>query len=292
MIPLQFALRRRMMMARGLLPSEYTQVEYIQGIGSQYIDTGFVVNKSDNYVLEIDGLFLSQAQAYQGCNGYMQFFTSSKYGISGDSSVAVGNRNTVRVEYANQTEKLFVDGAQIESKSWSTYNGSNVKLGILRLGDVYNGWFTGPIAQGMIYGYKVWKNNILVSECVPCVRNSDNKVGVYDIIQKNFITNAGAGTFIAPGMKIYTVKSYGSENGFRASVTVDDVNVKYATISVVEGARCTVSLANDNNAYNSVIVNNATVAGGFGSVSYTFTIDSNTIIENGYFDYIECRITK
>lgn len=279
-------------MAGGLLPGEYTQVEYIQGIGSQYIDTGFVVNKSDNYVLEIDGLFLSQAQAYQGCNGYMQFFTSSKYGISADSSVAVGNRNTVRVEYANQTEKLFVDGVQIESKSWSAYNGSNVKLALFRMGDINNGWYNGAAAQGMIYGYKVWKNNILVSECVPCVRKSDNKVGVYDIIQKNFITNAGAGTLIAPGMKIYTVKSYGSENGFRASVTVDDVNVKYATISVVEGARCTVSLANDNNAYNKVIVNNVMVAGAFGSVSYTFTIDSNTIIEHGYFDYIAFKITK
>lgn len=155
MIPLQFALRRRMMMAGGLLPNGYTQVDYIQGIGSQYIDTGFVVNKPDNYVLEIDGLFPSQAQAYQGCNGYMQFITSSKYGISGDSSVAVGNRNTVRVEYANQTEKLFVDGAQIESKSWSAYNGANVKLGILRLGDVNNGWFNGTVAQGTIYGYKI-----------------------------------------------------------------------------------------------------------------------------------------
>ena len=64
------------------LPTEYQEVEYIQSSGTQYIDTGFVVNKSDSYVLEIDGLFPSQAQVYQGCNGYMQFFVSSKYGIS------------------------------------------------------------------------------------------------------------------------------------------------------------------------------------------------------------------
>ena len=177
------------------LPTEYQEVEYIESSGTQYIDTGFVVNKSDSYVLEIDGLFPSQAQAYQGCNGYMQFITSSKYGISGDSSVAVGNRNTVRVEYANQTEKLFVDGAQIESKSWSAYDGSDVKLALFRLGDINNGWFTGTIAQGTIYGYKVWKNNILVSECVPCVRNSDNVAGVYDVIREQFITNVGSGVF-------------------------------------------------------------------------------------------------
>ena len=212
----QFALRRRMMMAKGLLPNGYTQVDYIQGTGSQYIDTGFLVNKNDNYVLEIDGLFPSQAQVYQGCNGYMQFITSSKYGISGDSSVAVGNRNTVRVEYANQIEKLFVDGVQIESKSWSTYSGVNVKLGVLRMGDVNNDWFNGGAASGTIYGYKVWKNNILVSECVPCVRNSDGVAGMYDVIREQFITNAGSGAFKFPAILPFGLK-YSGDAGYTVS---------------------------------------------------------------------------
>lgn len=60
-----------MMRKQTCLPSEHTQVDYIQGTGSQYIDTGFLVNKSDNYVLEIDGLFPSQSQAYSGGNEYI-----------------------------------------------------------------------------------------------------------------------------------------------------------------------------------------------------------------------------
>lgn len=177
------------------LPQGYQEVEYIESSGTQYIDTGFVVNKSDNYVLEIDGLFPSQAQTYQGCNGYMQFFVSSKYGISNESSISVGNRDTVRIAYANQTATLTVNGSQAESKSWASYSGADVKLGVLRMGDPNNGWFSGGAASGTIYGYKVWKNNILVSECVPCVRNSDNVAGVYDVIREQFITNAGSGIF-------------------------------------------------------------------------------------------------
>lgn len=217
MIPLQFALRRIMMMAGGLLPSGYTRVDYIQGIGSQYIDTGFVVNKSDNYVLEIDGLFPSQAQTYQGCNGYMQFFVSSKYGISNESSISVGNRDTVRIAYANQTATLTVNGSQAESKSWASYSGANVKLGVLRMEDTNNGWFSGGAASGTIYGYKVWKNNILVSECVPCVRNSDNVAGVYDIIREQFITNAGSGAFKFPVVLPFGLKYSGD-----ADYTVSD----------------------------------------------------------------------
>lgn len=219
MIPLQFALRRRMMMVGGLLPSGYTRVDYIQGTGSQYIDTGFVVNKSDNYALEIDGLFPSQAQTYQGCNGYMQFFVSSKYGISNESSISVGNRDTVRIAYANQTATLTVNGSQAESKSWASYSGANVKLGILRMGDVNNGWFNGGAASGTIYGYKAWKNNILVSECVPCVRNSDNVAGVYDVIREQFITNAGSGAF---AFKLPVILPSGLKYSGDAEHTIND----------------------------------------------------------------------
>lgn len=289
MIPLQFALRRRMMMAGGLLPNGYTQVDYIQGIGSQYIDTGFVVNKPDNYVLEIDGLFPSQAQAHQGCNGYMQFITSSKYGISGDSSVAVGNRNTVRVEYANQTEKLFVDGAQIESKSWSAYNGANVKLGILRLGDVNNGWFNGTVAQGTIYGYKIWKNNILVSECIPCVRNSDNIAGVYDVIREQFITNAGTGTFFIPGEEItaWTVTLTGNHIKSTVNNSIVYNNTEYTTgsFAVVDGEIIRVHWSNrDETNYGRVLLNGTLVAGGvLGQKGYySYTVSSNCVIEGTY----------
>lgn len=219
MIPLQFALRRRMMRQTSLLPSGYTLVDYIQSTGSQYIDTGFVVNKSDNYVLEVDGLFPSQAQVYQGCNGYMQFFVSSKYGISNESSISVGNRDTVRIAYANQTATLTVNGSQAESKSWASYSGANVKLGILRMGDVNNGWFNGGAASGTIYGYKAWKNNILVSECVPCVRNSDNVAGVYDVIREQFITNAGSGAF---AFKLPVILPSGLKYSGDAGYTVSD----------------------------------------------------------------------
>lgn len=177
------------------LPQGYQEVEYIKSSGTQYIDTGFVVNKSDNYVLEIDVLFPSQAQVYQGCNGYMQFFVGSKYGISNESSISVGNRDTVRIAYANQTTTLTVNGSQAESKSWASYSGANVKLGVLRMGDPNNGWFSGGAASGTIYGYKVWKDEVLVSDCIPCVRNSDNVAGVYDVIREQFITNVGSGVF-------------------------------------------------------------------------------------------------
>lgn len=274
MIPLQSALRRRMMMAGGLLPSGYTLVNYIQSTGSQYIDTGFVVNKSDNYVLEVDGLFPSQAQVYQGCNGYMQFFVSSKYGISNESSISVGNRDTVRIAYANQTATLTVNGSQAESKSWASYSGANVRLGILRMGETNNGWFSGGAASGTIYGYKVWKNNILVSECVPCVRNSDSVAGMYDVIREQFITNAGSGTFKFPVILPFGLKYSGD-----ADYTIN--NNKHI-VKLLSSGILTVHKALNANVYllaggggGAVMGNVGTAAGGGGGGNDSFNVTLN-----------------
>ena len=242
------------------LPTEYQEVEYIQSSGTQYIDTGFVVNKSDSYVLEIDGLFPSQAQVYQGCNGYMQFFVSSKYGINNESSISVGNRDTVRIAYANQTATLTVNGSQAESKSWASYSGANVKLGVLRLGDTNNGWFNGGAASGTIYSYKVWKDEVLVSDCIPCYRKSDNIVGLYDLVNGVFYTNAGTGNFakgknsnshsdvvITPGGVIpmrYALRrrmmmaALGSDIDVAAlSITYTGAHTDYGMVTMSDGAR-------------------------------------------------------
>lgn len=39
-------------------------------------------------------------------------------------------------------------------------------------------------------------NNELVRKFIPCVRNEDNKIGMYDYITKNFYTNQGTGEFL------------------------------------------------------------------------------------------------
>ena len=198
-IPFAAALRRRMLMVEGLLPSGYTQVDYIQGTGSQYIDTGFVVNKSDNYTLEIDAQFnASSSKAFQGANGYMQMYITAKYGIRSDG-VSVGNRDLIVIGYANKIETLTINGVVQETHDWTTeHTGADEKLGVFRMGDTNNSWFSGTIATGKLYGYKVWKDGILVSECIPCRRKSDGVLGVYDAIQKIFIANSGTGTFVAP----------------------------------------------------------------------------------------------
>ena len=47
-----------------------------------------------------------------------------------------------------------------------------------------------------VYDFKIYESDVLVKHFIPCYRNSDNKVGLYDIVNNVFYTNQGTGEFL------------------------------------------------------------------------------------------------
>lgn len=183
------------------LPTDYQQVSYLESTGTQYLDTGHIVNKADNFTINLEAQFPTESRSdvYFGANGYGQFKITNTYNIQSSSTKTVGNKDTIIINYSssNTTERLIVNGTTVETVSWSSYSGVNVKVGLFRLGDVNNTWFTGTsnYAKGKIYYCKIYDNDLLIRDLVPCYRKSDNKPGLYDIVNNVFYTNAGTGEF-------------------------------------------------------------------------------------------------
>ena len=167
------------------LPSGYTKLAYIQSTGTQYVDTGVVVNKADSVRMVLD-THLTSNDSYGGCNGYMQF----------QSSVGGGVRSTIDVSYSNTTETVTVNGEQKSSQSWASYNGENVKLGIFKMGDANNSWFSGAAQIGKLYSCKIYDNGTLIRDYVPC-KDPSGAVGLYDLTGEQFYGNGGTGVFYA-----------------------------------------------------------------------------------------------
>ena len=46
-----------------------------------------------------------------------------------------------------------------------------------------------------VYRLKLYENNTLVREYVPCYRISDNEIGLYELVNNVFYPNNGTGTF-------------------------------------------------------------------------------------------------
>ena len=62
----------------------------------------------------------------------------------------------------------------------------------------YNGGQNGSATCKMYYA-KFYYNDVLVRDLVPCYRKADNEIGMYDLVNGVFYTNAGTGTFTKGG---------------------------------------------------------------------------------------------
>ena len=187
------------------LPVGYQQVEYIESTGTQYIDTGIntntttsryetkispslvsgtigifgtrnntTANQSSMNVFIIDGTFrLDWLNGAMGSS--VRISSNTEYTISITRGLATINNVNYRTG-----DTISIDG------SYTFYIGS-----FNNVGSVYSKGFSGKI-----YYSKLYNNNILVFDGVPCYRKSDNEIGMYDFVSNTFFTNAGTGTFI------------------------------------------------------------------------------------------------
>lgn len=171
---------------QSLLPSGYTALEYIESTGTQYIDTGLTVNKTDSYEMILIA-HLANNDNFAGANGYLQF----------QAKIGNNKKSKINIKYIKKIETIFVDDQQVSSTDWSTsYNGTNVKLGLFKLGDTNNTWSQLTGQSGKLYSCKILNNNNLIRNFVPC-KNTSEILGLYDAVNNVFYTNAGTGTFTA-----------------------------------------------------------------------------------------------
>jgi len=191
------------------LPSEYQQLEYIQNSGSQYLNLNFVPNDGAEWAYELKWMDISAS----GSNYVMGSRVSSStiyFGMSGASatlSMGISNHN-LSVSNYRLANRLYLNYA-----SYFGTNEGTSKLINLTDGDSYTGTQTasltsasasvclfalrsGNVHSGMrVYYLKVWRNNILYRNLVPCYRKSDNVIGMYDLVGRTLYTNSGSGKF-------------------------------------------------------------------------------------------------
>lgn len=193
------------------LPSEYQELEYIESTGTQYINTGIIL--SPNYKIETEirwdkekknhrQLFGNNAGTYYwGINnaGYYEF-SISDYGTikastdSFDKIVVSRNSSTGRVS-------MLVNG--INDAYRVNFTTTNVNHSLFKLTEA-----SGYESCCAIKYYEIYNNDKKVCELIPVKRKSDNVIGMYDIIRKQFYTNDGTGEFIAgPRIKEQIKKS-------------------------------------------------------------------------------------
>nr|DAT89082.1 MAG TPA: hypothetical protein [Caudoviricetes sp.] len=181
------------------LPGGYTELEYIQSSGTQYLDSGVTFEKTDTVEFEILWTVTPPSSGtYVGGNYYMQVgMGTSGYGIYAASNTkAYGTKDRMRVTFASVQETLLVNDAQVFTHDWSGQNLSNVKLGILKLGMEGNAWYSSAPVSAKVYSCTIKKGGALVRNFIPC-KNAAGVIGLWDDVNSVFYQNAGSGVFTA-----------------------------------------------------------------------------------------------
>ena len=187
--------------ATSILPEGYTQVDYIENTEYSYIDTGRIPADTEDIeaLIQINeaGNAIYGAWTNAGDSRRHLYSTSNGinigYGTTGNALVGV-----------NYDEKLninahFESGNQILTVNNQTNTGTSTKktnpnLNAYLFARNISGT-PNAIIKMKLYKFKIYENNIPVRDFIPCYRNSDNEVGLYDLVNNVFYTNQGTGAF-------------------------------------------------------------------------------------------------
>lgn len=191
------------------LPAEYQEVEYLEGTGTQYIDTNIVLqNEKDIYIIS-DFLICDNASGNNCIMGIQAGATSGMkfpnwcsgnieirgYGISTNSAatLAINNRARMIFDYKDGSQIVLLNNETLINSSNSWTSGREEPLCIFATS--MTGGTAAWMAKARIYGVTVRLQNAEYI-FVPCYRKSDDEPGMYDLVSKTFYTNQGTGEFL------------------------------------------------------------------------------------------------
>ena len=189
------------------VPGGFTELEYIESSGTQWINTGYIPNLTDTIEVKFKTLntlqsgyaYIYGARRYYKDNGFavqcLQGFWL-QYGDSDNNSLGSAQPNT---EYTviQQGPTYSVNG----NSATSTGTTPNLSYPLFLFsvntsGEPYSSVNRNLYAK--LYKFKVTGADGTVKyNYVPAKRKSDNVVGMWDTVTQTFFTNAGSGNFIA-----------------------------------------------------------------------------------------------
>lgn len=184
------------------LPSGYTQVDYIQSSGKQYIDTGYKPNNNTRVVVDCEFEKPSADMALFGARDGSQVGEFALYGRNGGYTYGYGgaratiSTSSITGRYTVDANKAAIDMAGISTVAPASTFSTSVSLLLFAYSDPAYGALDHAVAK--IYSCQIYDNGTLIRNFVPC-ENADGAVGLYDLVGSKFYGNSGTGSFVAGG---------------------------------------------------------------------------------------------
>ena len=180
---------------KSVVPSNYTQLDYIESTGAQWVDTGYIPTAYTS----VDLKWLSTntgAQAIIGCNWTNNAMllcaqnNTLRFHGPGISIRMPSHTNPDVISYGAAANSLVINGVTY-THSADSLSSAKTNMKIFGLGNnSYN-------AQGKLYYLNIYEGKTLKREYIPVRRNADSIVGLYDTVTQSFFTDMNSNNFTA-----------------------------------------------------------------------------------------------
>lgn len=201
------------------LPAGCVRLEYIEGTGTQWIDTEKVVYANEDLLLDYElqnmvgnqvimgwrykGIYSATSQCYVNYNvSITNPFTVLFFGTPAieNNGVEIMSGVRVRLEVSTRSKKIFIDGVATDGKYDETftlpYDGEKGSVFNNYLFALNNKGVASATSKVRIYEYSLKDHNGNYTQHLIPILDSQNIPCMYDTVSKKFHYNKGTGQFL------------------------------------------------------------------------------------------------
>ena len=212
--------------------NDYTIKEYLEASGNQSIDTN--VNIDPTSYFELKGAFTTN-QTNNNIYGLGFSYKESNVLVASNKIYnQIGGSPNVNITYDTNehifkadASALYIDSTQTANPNWNNVPaGQRIRLFATAYGGIFD---SSRISYAKIYYCKMYKEDNLIRHFIPAERNSDNVLGMLDIVNGVFYTNSGSGSFTAgptttPISGSPVIETYAKVNGVWQNLIGTNIN--------------------------------------------------------------------
>lgn len=178
-----------------ILPLEYQEVEYLESTGEQCIDSDVIPNETTRTIIDFQ---YTDNTTNTNLFGTRKAWNTLGYYVGTDSDTLGKKfwikRGTDYGETTKTSDKLrhtidfsrnfIIDGTNLKT----TYDNSSIAWKTIILFGSYENESVWKSSY-RLYSCKIYNQDLIIRDFKPCYRKSDNKTGLYDLVDKKFYPN-------------------------------------------------------------------------------------------------------
>ena len=183
------------------LPEGYTEVQYIQSTGTQWVDTGFTPDQDTRIIYDCERLSTVSAEHFFGVRTgtsakeafcFYIYNSGWRYAYNNYVSTGKGRPSTGRYLFDANRNVMKINSDLILKGTYAKFKASATAT-LFSMRSVNSGISYG---SHKLFNCKIYNNDSLARDFIPCT-NVNGAAGLYDLIGQKFYGNAGTGSFTA-----------------------------------------------------------------------------------------------